>query len=366
MDYYLPVRFFSGRGAVRTHADALAALGSRCLIVTGGSSARRSGALEDVTAALAACGTAFRIYDGIRPNPSIDSCIEAGRQAAAFGAEFLVGVGGGSPLDAAKAAAISAANPELDAPTLYAMRWPHAPLPVALVGTTAGTGSEVTPVAVITDTDGCKRSFRSEQLYAAVAFGDARYTASVPQDITASTGADALAHCLESWFSKTANDVSRAFAAQGAYMLLPPLRRVAEGMLPTAEERETLYRASILGGMAISVTGTVMPHKLGYYLTETHGVPHGTACAVFLPALLRHAAECAPELTQELLRRMDTDLEQLTALIRALTPKIGIRLSRAQIRALLPRWENAPAIGKTVGELTAAQLEQILCALFSE
>lgn len=359
MNYYLPTRLITGPGAVSKSAERIAAFGRRCMIVTSGTAAKKCGALDDVTAVLREKGIAYEVYDDVQPNPSISSCVTGGRRAAAFGADFIIGIGGGSPLDAAKVIALSARNPELDADGLYSLNWPNGPLPVVLVGTTAGTGSEMTAVAVITDTAGRKHSFHGESFYASLSIGDARYTESVPLRVTASTGVDALAHCLESWFSKTANEISRAFAVQGITMLLPPLRTVAGGVLPTPEEREVLYRGSLLGGMAISVTGTCMPHNMGYYLTENYGIPHGFACAVFEPALLRHAMTCAPEYTEELFRRTGTDLESLTGLIRTLTPRPEIRMTDGELEAILPRWDNNASILKTVGELKRDQLREI-------
>ena len=364
MEFYLPVRLLTGRGVVAQNAARLASFGRRCLIVTGGSGAKRCGALDDVAAALGSQGVQYRIFDGVRPNPSVFSCVEGGQLALAFGAEFIIGIGGGSALDAAKLIAVSAANPSLDAQGLYRKNWGNAPLPVVLVGTTAGTGSEVTPVAVITDPSGRKNSFHGEDFYAALSLGDPRYTESLPLSVTASTGVDALAHCLESLLSNTATDVSQAFALQGIAQLLDPLRTVADGRLPSVQEREILYHGSILGGMAISVTGTVFPHKLGYWLTEEHGLPHGFACAVFLPALLRHADACEEADLRALLSRAGTDPESLTALIHALTPRPDFTLTEAEANALVPRWENNAALSKTVGGVSRDELRGILRELF--
>lgn len=360
----MPTRVITGRGCVCKSAEQLAAFGRRCLIVTGASAARACGALADVTAALESRGMEYDIYNAIRPNPSIESCVEGGRKAAEFGADFILGIGGGSPLDAAKIIAVSAANPDLDPKGLYALRWPKAPLPIVLVGTTAGTGSEVTPVAVITDTDGRKRSFRQDCLYAALALGDPRYTEAMSYAVTATTGVDALAHCLESYFSTASTSFSEAFALRGTSVLLPPLRSIAERRLPTREQREALYAGSLLGGLSISVTGTLFPHNMGYYLTENHGVPHGFACAVFLPFLLAHAAEAEPERTAALCRAADTTVEELTAAIRALTPAYDFSLTQEEVRALLPRWKNHASVKKAVGGLSAADVERILTDVF--
>ena len=364
MDFYMPARLLTGRDVVRRNADRIAGFGCRCLIVTSGSAAKRCGALDDVTGVLTEKGIAYEIFDEIRPNPSMHACVEGGRAAARLGADFVIGIGGGSVLDSAKVISVFATNPELDADSIYGMNWQNRPLPVILVGTTAGTGSEVTRVAVITDTKGKKHSMHDDMLYAALALGDPRYTESMPLRVTASTGVDALAHCLESYFSKKANDISRAFALKGIEQMLKPLENIAAGKIPTAEEREVLYDGSILGGLAICVTGTVMAHNLGYYLTEEYGIPHGFACTVFHPALLRHAAACAPEYTEEMLRRAGTDLESLIALIRALTPDPEVKLTAEQIEAILPRWENNGSVKNTIGNVTVGQIRQIFTELF--
>ena len=365
MDFYMPARLLTGRDVIRKNADRFAAFGRRCLIVTGGNAAKRCGALDDVTGVLRERDIAFEVFDEIRPNPSIYSCVDGGRAAARVGADFVIGIGGGSALDSAKVISVYAANPDLDADSIYGMNWKNTPLPVILIGTTAGTGSEVTRVAVITDTKGKKHSMHDDMLYAALAFGDPRYTESMPLRVTASTGVDALAHCLESYFSKKANDVSRAFALKGIEQLLKPLENIAAGHLPTAEEREILYDGSILGGLAICVTGTVMAHNLGYYLTEEYGIPHGFACTVFHPALLRHAAAVAPEYTAEMLKRVGTDMDSLIALIKALTPEPEVKLTPEQIEAILPRWENNGSVRNTIGEVTTDQIRQIFTELFS-
>ncbi len=363
MNYFLPAKLISGENAVVNNGEKIAAFGKHCLIVTGGSSAKKSGALDDVLKALEMHGVKHSIYDAVKPNPSIQSVIEGGRFAAEEGCDFVIGIGGGSPLDAAKVIAISAANPELDRDGLYSMNWPKERLPLVLVGTTAGTGSEVTPVSVITDLDGRKRSFRGDSIYADLSFGDARYTMSMPLSVTASTAVDAFAHCMESYLSKKANGASRGFAFEGLRMLLEPLKKLSEGELPTEQERHQLYDASILGGMAISVTGTNLGHNLGYYMTESHDVPHGYACAMFQPDLIRHGLEYAPEYTQELLRMLNISAEELIALLKKLTPDFGVKLSAEEIEALLPRWENVPNLQATVGGVPLDEVRRILTEL---
>lgn len=365
MDFYMPTKLITGRDAVRDNAALLASFGKRCLIVTGATAAKRSGALDDATAALAQNGIAYTVFDRILPNPTMASCIEAGRMGVDFEADFVLGIGGGSPLDAAKVVAVSIANPSLTEPELFSLAWPNKPVPIVLIGTTSGTGSEVTQVSVITNENGNKVGVRSDDLYAALAFGDPRYTESMPLSVTATTGVDALCHCIESYLNNAANDICRALAVQGIRMLLPLLNKVADGNLPTLFERETLYNASIIGGLAISIDGTVAPHAIGYLLTEQYNVPHGFACAAFLPALFEHVARFEPALAEEFFTRIGATRAELVALTQRLLPKFAFRLTDEQIRALAPRWPlSLRNIFKTPGTCDQAAVEAFLKSVF--
>ena len=364
MKHYMPVRVFSADGAVEQNGALFSDFGARCALITGRSSAVKSGALADVTAALEQNGVAYCVYDGVRQNPSVSSCIEAGRTAHAFGAAFVIGIGGGSALDAAKAAAVFAANPELDEAGFYRKDWPKAPLPILLVGTTAGTGSEVTKVSVLTDSRARKHSIHDDRLFAAAAFGDAKYTMALPLPVTLSTGIDVLAHCAESYFNRNADEISRAFAVRGIRLLYAPLRKAAEGGALSHAEREALYNASILGGLAICGTGTCFPHNVGYYLTENYGVAHGFASARFLPALISLVEEKQPAYAEGFFRELGLGREELLRLITLCLPENTIAMTEAEIDAALPRWENNNSVRNTCCEVSTAQLRGILAREF--
>lgn len=359
----MPVTLCTGTGAVEKNRDKLR-LGRSCLIVTGASAAKKCGALDDVTSALDALGIGWSVYNGITGNPALSSCMEAGRLAAEKGAEFIIGIGGGSAMDAAKTVAVFAANPSLDEAGFYSKAWENEPLPIALVGTTAGTGSEVTEVAVLTDSKHRKHSIHDPRMYARVSFGDPGYTMSLPKPVTLSTGVDVLAHCAESYFSKKANEISKACAVRGVRMLLEPLEAAAKGAELTKEQRNALYEASILGGLAICVTGTCFPHNVGYYLTENYGVPHGTACAVLLPAMLEHVKNCAPEETEAFYTETGTDEARVIELIEACLPEPGIHMSEEEISAALPRWADNGSVKNTLGTVTMEDIGRILTKLF--
>ena len=360
MKHHMPVRVWSGDGAVGKNAALFADFGARCALVTGRNAAVKSGALADVSAALEQNGIPFCVYDAVEQNPSVSSCIAAGKAAHAFGADFIIGIGGGSALDAAKASAVFAANPGLDEALFYQKRWENAPLPILLVGTTAGTGSEVTKVSVLTDSRGRKHSIHDDRLFAAAAFGDPKYTAALSRPITLSTGIDVLSHCAESYFNRNADEISRAFAVRGIRLLYAPLLAAAEGEALGHAEREALYEASLLGGLAICDTGTCFPHNVGYYLTENYGVPHGFASARFLPAMLALVREKVPAYEDRFFRELGIGREELLRLIRLCLPEDPITMTEEEIASALPRWENNNSVRNTCCDVSTAEIRDIL------
>ena len=224
MKNYMPTRVYTGPGILSKQKQVFAGRGGRCLIITSPHSGRASGAILDLEEIFKEYGISYEIYDRIKENPTVVSCIEAGLSAYRFNASFIVGVGGGSVLDAAKTAAVVAKNPDLDEEAIYRQDWQNRPLPLILVGTTAGTGSEETYVSVMTNAQGMKKSIHNDDLYALYAFGDPAYTRSMPVKVRNSTAIDALAHLVESYFSNSADDLSRAYSPQGIRLLYPMLK----------------------------------------------------------------------------------------------------------------------------------------------
>ena len=366
MRFFVPTELIIGENCVTEAAEKLRAFGDCCLIVTGKTAARKSGALADLQTALQKGNVRYTVYDGIRQNPTVASCIKAGAFARECGARFIIGVGGGSPLDAAKAVAVFAANAALTEAELYACQWTDV-LPVVCIGTTAGTGSEVTPVSVLTDTNGVKSSIRSDRLYPALSLGDPQYLTSLPDSFLRSCAADAAAHCIESFFGKSASDISRLFAAHGASILAPLFHKIrksgAEAL--TADDRAALYTASIYGGYAISVTGTAFPHAMGYFLSERHGVAHGTACAVFLPSFLQYANDCDPALAGEFFVRTGCGLEAWCALLQAVAPSCEAHVSAQEIESMRTRFTGNGGLARSPGNFDCADALQLLTKLFS-
>lgn len=278
--FYMPTRVLFGRGVIRENAAALAG-GRHAFMVTGKHGAKASGALADVTATLTGLDIGFTVFDEIRENPALTECHRAGALAAAAGADFVIGIGGGSALDAAKAIAAFAANPALAPMDLYDDAKRTAPtLPLFAVPTTAGTGSEVNPYSVMTLPSGeQKKTFKAADTWFRVAFVDPRYTESLSWNTTVSTALDAFAHALESYLSPKSSVFSEKAALFAAEKIWNVLTEYPAEFTP--EMRDDLSVAATAAGMAISVTGTGFPHPLGYSLTLLDGVPHGKACALF-------------------------------------------------------------------------------------
>ena len=362
LNSFMPVKLITGAGCVRASGKELAKLGKCCLIVTGKKSAKVSGALQDVTDTLEGNGQRWVLFDEIGQNPRLTDCMAAAEKAIAAGAEFVLGIGGGSPLDAAKCIAVLAANPGMTQAQLYAFDWAKAPLKIVAVGTTAGTGSEVTKVSVITTPDGRKKSFHNEAIFPALALGDPTYTMSLPPLVTRATAVDVLAHCAESFFSRSANHISRCYAVEGIRLLLNVFPLMAETGCEHLdyETREKLYCASIYGGLAINVTGTCFPHTMGYLLTETFGVPHGTACAVFQKEFYEYNKVVVPELAAEYLERIGCSEEAYFNLLEKLTPPCEITMEEELIAASHDRWIGNGSIAKCQGVFSADMADDIL------
>ncbi len=365
MKLYMPTKLLIGEGSVRQGAGELRRLGRACLIVTSRRAARLCGALKDAEEALASQGIAFRLFEEIEQNPSVAHCIAAGKAAADLGADFILGIGGGSPMDAAKAIAVFAANPALDEEAFYAKAWPQSPLPIALMGTTAGTGSEVTMVSVLTDGRGRKHSIHDERLYARVAFGDARYLDAMPEGVRLSTGIDALSHCVESYFSKKADAFSRAYALEGIRTALAPLKRLAQGGADR-DDLHAMYLSSIYGGLAINVTGTCFPHNVGYYLTERFHVPHGAASAAFLGDLLAFEKCACPALYACLIAETGFAVETFAPLIARLMAPYNIKINQTELEAILPRWRDNGSVRNTMGDADEGVIRQSLSKFVQE
>ena len=360
MKHYMPTRILTGIGILQQNKDVFEKLGKKVLIITSPHAGKASGALDDLEAILKEDESSHDIFNGIQENPTVVSCIEAGLQANQMKPDYIIGVGGGSVLDAAKTAAVVAANPELNEEAIYALKWTKKPLPFILVGTTAGTGSEVTYVSVMTTEKGMKKSIHHDDLYALYAFGDPRYTASMPEKVRISTAIDALAHLMESYFSNKSNEISKAFSLRGINLLYPKLLKLKNKEDLDMDDLTALYEASILGGLAINITGTVFCHTLGYYFTEHYHLPHGFACALFSNDLIDYELKNHKDYADQFFQSLQIDAQELKEVISALVPDFDIHMSDEEITTLLPRYENNNSVKNTYGQMNIEDIKKVL------
>ena len=282
-----------GGGAVARLAEVLGQLGlSRPLVVTDPFMVS-SGMVDRALAPLRAAGLAFAVFCDTVPDPT-DTVIEAGVAVLKAGSyDCLVGFGGGSPMDTAKAMAILAAA----APGTHirAFKVPAAAnigaVPVICVPTTAGTGSEATRFTVITDTE------RDEKMLIAglgalplAAVVDHELTFTLPRRITADTGIDSLTHALEAFVSKRANPVSDDYARSAMRLIAPNLRRVWADPSDAAA-REAMMRGATLAGLAFSNASVALVHGMSRPVGAHFHVPHGLSNAMLLPAVTAFGLE---------------------------------------------------------------------------
>ncbi len=363
---YVNSKVISGKNCVIDNANMLSAFGEKCLIVTSGSAAEKSGALSDVIKALSICGIEYGVFNKITENPLVSTVIEGGKAARDFGAQFIIGIGGGSPLDASKAVGITAANPEYDIDGLYSRKVPSKALPVVLVGTTSGTGSEVTGVSVLTnDKTMQKKSIGGGDCYAALVFADSKYTYSMGYDVTVSTALDALAHAVEGWFSPRCDVVANVYAQLALPKIYKGLKVLAESEeLPNEEIRDELYYGSLFAGLELNICGAAFPHTVGYVLTENFGVPHGKACTALMPCFLQKAKRYDCERFHQLLRLLGENEVKVIETIKKLTNVKDLGATESQIDEWCSRWDdNIKNFNNTPGGFTVEEAKRALIEL---
>lgn len=363
---HMPTRVLSGRGSVIQNKDFFA-IGDHALIVTGKNSARLSGALDDVTAVLDELSVTYTLFDGVKENPPLLLCHQAGELAAQVGADFVIGIGGGSPLDAAKAIAAFAANPNIAPAELYDPEKRTEPsLPILAIPTTAGTGSEVNPYAVLTLPDGeHKKTFTCEDSWPIFTFVDPKYTDSLPYATTISTALDAFAHAMESYLSPKSTVFSEAAALFAAQHIWDVLSQYPDTFTP--DMRDQLSAASTAAGMAISVTGTGFPHPLGYSITLLDGIPHGRACATFAEDYISYNEK--DPIGKERLARFAATCGTTTKVMKTYLPalaEVELHFTDAEIERRVALVENAKNYANSPYVITPDEMRSIYKRLFAK
>jgi alcohol dehydrogenase len=278
-EFRLPTEIVFGEGAAGGVAERIRLLGQRCLAVCDRIVAETPAAAR----ALAGIESVGRFQD-VDPNPTVANVNALTAMARALEADVIVAIGGGSAIDCAKAAAAVAPG-DGDSIEPYhtgGAKLETTPLPLVAMPTTAGTGSEVTPVAVLDDrAQGVKAPLAGPMLYPALAVVDPLLTHSMPKFLTACTGMDALSHAMEGYWSIHHQPICDAFAMEAARLVFQKLETACREP-ENAEARRAMSYAALLAGMAFQLPKNAMVHACSYPLSNRFHLPHGAACAFTL------------------------------------------------------------------------------------
>lgn len=288
-------------------------IGNRCLLVTD-PGLRAIGLCDPALESLRAAGVAVTVFDQVEQDPSqttLLAAVAAGRDA---GVQSVIGFGGGSSLDIAKVCALLLGSGEALDGAWGAGNAKGPRLPLALVPTTAGTGSEVTPVAIITVGDNEKRAVNSPLLLPDLAVLDPQLTLGLPAAITAATGIDAMVHAIESYASTSANNSSltRTLAREALRLLGAHLERAVRDGSDLAA-REAMLLGSMVAGQAFANSPVAAVHALAYPIGGGFHVAHGVSNALVLPHVLRFNAAAAAAVYAEIAPDVFPDLQRITS-----------------------------------------------------
>ena len=355
-----------GRNAVDQIGDRVRQMGARRVLLVTDQTLLDEGLVDRVSAPLRAADVTVEVFAGGSPEPPLHAVNDAIAAARDCGAEVLLGLGGGSNMDIAKAAAVVLTHGGAVKDYAGDQVVPGPVFPLILVPTTSGTGSEVTAAAVLNDTDqGAKFSILSNHLRARFAVVDPLLTGSCPAAVTAASGIDALSHAVEAY---TAVDneafplpAGEATIYQGRHPLGDLLAERAIGLIgenlrravndgDDLDAREGMALASTLAGMSFSNSGVAVVHALEYPLNDTVHTPHGVGCGLFLPYVMRFTGPARPQQMARIAELLesgdpaqpgDSAVERAAAAVEKLNADIGIPLrlrdvgiSEAQLPAM--------------------------------
>ncbi|HTQ37858.1 MAG TPA: iron-containing alcohol dehydrogenase [Pirellulales bacterium] len=376
-DFIAPPRIVFGWGRRREIGTLAASLGRRAFVITGSRTLEKSGAVAEVLALLKAAGVEPVHVGSISHEPEVDdvdALVAAMIEHHCGDGDLLIGLGGGSAIDLAKAAAAMATNMEVGGGTRASvadflegvgrgLKITKPPLPMLAMPTTAGTGSEATKNAVISSNapspsplrkrDGSKagpfkKSLRSDMMMPRVALVDPELAVSVPATVTTQTGMDAITQSIESYISRRAKPVPRALCLQGIALAIPALpKAVRDGSCRPA--REAMSQAALLSGMALANSGLGLAHGVAAALGAECGLAHGLACAVMLPMALKANREVSEAELAALARvacrgSFQSDAEAANAFVQCIERLTGELSIPTRLRDLGVRREQIPAL----------------------
>ena len=282
---------YHGKGAIQEIAGEVKRRGFKKAFVCSGPTIYKHGVTKKVTDVLDQAGCAYEVYTNIKENPTIENVQNGVEAYKKSGADFIVAIGGGSPMDTAKAIGIIINNPEFaDVRSLEGVAPTKNPcVPIIAVPTTAGTAAEVTINYVITDVEK-KRKFVCVDTHdiPVVAVVDPDMMSSMPKGLTAATGMDALTHAIEGYITKAAWEITDMLHLKAIEIISSSLRGAVEN---TPEGREGMALGQYIAGMGFSNVGLGIVHSMAHALGAVYDTPHGVANAILLPTVMEYNAD---------------------------------------------------------------------------
>lgn len=329
--FYMPTKVICEKNALINHGDLIKELGETALIVTGKYSSKSNGSLNQLIDTLKNNNISYFIFDEVEENPSIDTIEKIKTLHKNNNIEVVIGLGGGSPMDASKAASILLANDAMVGKDLFSAE-EFKSLPVVAIPTTAGTGSETTQYSILTDHQAQNKFAIKTKLFPTLAYIDGTFLLNTPKDVTINTAIDALSHLIEGYLSTSANIFSNSLAESGMSLFHECMPFLDKDDI-TFEVREKLLVASSIAGMVIAQSGTSLPHGMGYPLTYHHNVPHGMANGLLLKEYLASYNSHDNKRIDRILQLLGfTSLEELGNFIKNLST-LQLKISDESLKA---------------------------------
>ncbi|MDY0151811.1 MAG: iron-containing alcohol dehydrogenase, partial [Candidatus Cloacimonas sp.] len=315
--------------------------------------------LAETLAVLSEVGQTYYLYDEISENPDLGSIMKGKGLFNEYSCDFVIGIGGGSPLDAAKAIALAAAN-DLQESELYDTSKFTQAYPIVAIPTTSGTGSEATQYSVLTDTSVRKKAgFGHDLAFPRLAILDPRYTLSLPKKVTLHTSLDALSHLLEGLYSKHRSPLVYPLIHKGIALIMKHLP-IALTELDNLHAREELMRASLYGGMVIAQGSTTLQHSIGYPLTARYGTPHGLANAMVMEAIMNLYYPAVGGELEELFAALDCSRKEFYAWLQALPFMKKMPISDEFIKEAIPQIMTSRNMALNPLEVKERDIREIL------
>lgn len=285
-NYYLPVNVVFGCGKVKEVGEIAKPYGKKALIVTGKSSAKKSGLYDKVKDSLSAAGIESALFDKVSQNPLTTTAIEGAEFARETGADLVVAIGGGSIMDCAKSIAFLAVNDGDINDYIFNKKKSDKALPIILIPTTCGTGSEGNGFAVLTNPEnGDKKSLRCNAIIAKASIVDPECMMTMPKKVLASVGFDALCHSIEAYTSKIAQPFTDALALYAIELIADSLVDLYNGS-EDVEKWEKITIASTIGGMVINQAGVTLSHGMEHPASGLKDIVHGHGLAALTPVII--------------------------------------------------------------------------------